>query len=81
MNDSFKDVFFRQDALHVLDELVRLVHLIVLEVVDDEVEAGLRDYVVVDLLQCLISSLLDNEHQLFVVAELKILQATVELPH
>ena len=45
MNDSLKDVFLGQDTLHVLYELVCLVDIIVLQVVDDEVEASLRDHV------------------------------------
>ena len=45
MDDSFEDVLLWQNALHILDKLVRLVYLIVLEVVDDQVESGLGDHI------------------------------------
>ena len=45
VDDSFEDVLLWQNALHILDKLVRLVYLIVLEVVDDQVESGLGDHI------------------------------------
>ena len=45
MYDSLEDVLLGQDTLHVLNELVSLVDIIILQVVDDEVEARLRDHV------------------------------------
>ena len=41
VDDGLQDVFLGQNALHVLNELVSLVDLVVLEVVDHKVETGL----------------------------------------
>ena len=35
MNDGLEDVFFGENAFHVFDKLVGLVHFFVLEVIDD----------------------------------------------
>lgn len=43
MHHSLEDVFLRQDAFHVFDELICLVYIVILQVVNDQVEAGLRD--------------------------------------
>ena len=43
MDDSFEDVLLGDDALHVLDQIVGFIDLIILEVVDDEVQPSLRD--------------------------------------
>ena len=43
MDDRFKDVLLWQNALHILDELVSLVYLIVFKVVDDQVKTSLGD--------------------------------------
>ena len=45
VDNSFQDVLFRQHALHVLNQLVSLVNLVVFEVVDHEIKTCFRDYV------------------------------------
>ena len=35
VHNSFEDVFFGDDTVHVLDELISFVYAVVLEVVDD----------------------------------------------
>ena len=45
MNDRLEYVLLGKDALHVLDQLVSLIHLIILQIVDHQVETSLRDHV------------------------------------
>jgi len=41
VDNSLENVFLWKDTFHVFDEVVSFVDLVVLQVVDDEVEAGL----------------------------------------
>jgi hypothetical protein len=43
VNNRLKDVFLRDHAVHVLDEVVGLVDFVVLEVINDEVQPGLGE--------------------------------------
>ena len=45
IDNSFEDVLLWHCGLQVLDEVVSLIDLILLQVVDHEVQAGLRDHI------------------------------------
>ena len=40
MHNSLEDVFFWENAFHVFDQLVGLVHFFVLEVIDDQIKTS-----------------------------------------
>jgi len=43
VHDRFEDVLFRDDAVHVLDQSISLINLVVLKIVDYQVKARLWD--------------------------------------
>lgn len=45
VDDSLENVFFRQYTVHVFNQLVRFVDLIILEVVNDQVKASLGNHI------------------------------------
>lgn len=45
VNDSLKNVLFRHDTVHVLDQIEGLVNFIVLQVINHQVQSGFRENV------------------------------------
>lgn len=45
MDNSFKDIFFWNNTLHVFDQIVSVIDLITFEVVDHQVKSCLRDHI------------------------------------
>lgn len=40
MHNSFQNILFWNDTVHILDELVCFVHILVLQIVNDKIESG-----------------------------------------
>lgn len=45
MHNSFENVFFGDDTVHILDKLVGFVYAVVLQVVDDKIEPSLYNHI------------------------------------
>ena len=43
MHNSLEDVLLRKHTFHVLNQLVRLINVVIFEVVNDKVKSGLRN--------------------------------------
>lgn len=61
MNDSLQNIFFWNHTLHLLYKIECLLHLLVLKIVNDEIQSGLRNDIN-EWWQCLKSILTSSEY-------------------
>lgn len=45
MDDSLEDVLLWHDTLHIFDEIVSVVYLLIFEIVNHEIESSLWDHI------------------------------------